>query len=97
METETRVTGSRYFELVRELPLRPLKSEADLDRAVAMMHRLCDIRDMTEDEDDYLHVLGSLISEYEDVHWPMDSDLEERELIRLHREAQVIEPEDDPS
>ena len=98
MATEIRATESRYLELVRDLPLRPLKSEADLGRAVAMLNRLLDIGKSrrSEDEEDYLHVLGSLISEYEDVHWPMPSDLEEREVLRLHREAQVIEP-DDPS
>jgi hypothetical protein len=33
---ETPVTGELYLRLVRMFPLRPLRSDADLDRAVAM-------------------------------------------------------------
>ena len=92
-------TGDRYFAPARELPPRPLGSEADLDRAVAMRNRLLDVGKSCrgEDEDDYRHVLGSLVSDYEGVRWPMPSDFEEREVIRVHREARLIEPDDDPS
>lgn len=89
MSTGARTTEDRYEALVGEFPLRPLKSEADLDRAVAMLNRLLDVGPdrRTEDQDDYLHVLGTLIHEYEQVHWPMDVDLEEQEVLRRHHEA----------
>src|SRR4051794_25642847 len=88
MATGTRATEGRYFELVRECPLRPLKNEGDLDRAIAVLNRLLDIEECrrSQDEEDYMHVLGTLIGEYEDVNWPMPSEVEEREVLRRHRE-----------
>lgn len=95
MATETRTTEGAYLRLVQEFPLRPLKSEADLDRAIAMLDRLIDLgeSERSEDEDDYMDVLGTLVMEYEEVHWPMPSDLEEREVLRLHREAWLASEE----
>lgn len=88
MATETRVINEAYFDLVRELPLRPLKSEDDLTRAIAMLDRLMDrgASGRSEDEKDYMLVLGSLVEEYENIHWPMPSEMEERELLQSHHE-----------
>lgn len=88
MATETRTINEAYLDLVRELPLRPLKSEEDLTRAITMLDRLMDrgASGRSEDEKDYMLVMGSLVEEYEDIHWPMPSELEERELLRLHHE-----------
>lgn len=99
MATEVETNLERYLSLIRAFPLRPLRSEEDLDRAIGVLNGLIDIGKSrrSRDEDDYMHVLGTLIGEYEDVHWPMPSDLEEREVIRLHRESRAIPPEDDPS
>ena len=52
MTTDTRTIGETYLDLILAYPLRPLRSEADLDCAVAM-----------------------------------PSELEEREVLRLHRES----------
>ncbi len=89
MPTEARVAEDRFLDLVREFPLRPLENEDDLDRAIAMMDRLLDLGESrrSRDEYDYLNTLGLIIMEYEDIHWPMPSDLEEREILRRHREA----------
>lgn len=88
MATETRVINEAYFDLVRELPLRPLKSEDDLTRAIAMLDRLMDrgASGRSEDEKDYMLVLGSLVEEYENIHWPMPPEMEERELLQSHHE-----------
>ena len=100
MPTEARVAEDRFLDLVREFPLRPLENESDLDRAVAMMDRLLDLGGgrRTRDEDDYLNTLGLIIHEYEQIHWPMPSDLEEREVLRRHHEAWLAanpDPHDD--
>ena len=59
-----------YLDLVRELPLRPLRSEADLDRAIAMIDRLSDRASLAPEEDDYLEVLAVLVEAYETEHEP---------------------------
>lgn len=60
----------RYVELVREHPLRPIRSDAELDRAIAMIDRLSDRESLTPEEDDYLEVLSDLVEAFESEHDP---------------------------
>ena len=63
---KTSATGpDRYLELVQELPLRPIRSEAELDRAIVMVNGLIDRETRTPEEEDYLDVLSDLIEKYE--------------------------------
>jgi HTH-type transcriptional regulator/antitoxin HigA len=65
-------TGTdRYLALVREWPLRPIRSEADLDRAIAMLDALSDREAPSPEEHDYLLVLAGLVERYEDEHHPI--------------------------
>src|SRR5262249_17529870 len=61
----------RYLELVRQVPLRPIHSEAALNRAIAMIDSLLDLAKRDADEEDYLDVLSDLVEKYEDEHDPM--------------------------
>ena len=60
-----------YLALIRELELRPIRSEADLDRAIAMLDALSDREALAPDEHDYLLVLAGLVENYEDQHHPI--------------------------
>lgn len=62
---------SRYLELVERFPLRPIRSEAQLTRAVAVVDSLLDQPKRSRDEADYLDVLSTLIERYEEEHHPM--------------------------
>src|SRR5690242_3825600 len=55
----------RYLDLVRRFPLRPLRSDADLDAAVAVVDALIDRPTLTAPEEDYLDVLSDLVEAYE--------------------------------
>ena len=62
----TRVPFPAYLKLIRRFPLRPIRSDADLDRAIAMVDALAArIKDLTPDERDYLDVLADLVEKYE--------------------------------
>ena len=61
----------RYFELVKRFPLRPLRSEAELDAAIAVIDRLTDCDRLDPGEEDYLDVLGDLVKKYETENHPM--------------------------
>jgi HTH-type transcriptional regulator / antitoxin HigA len=61
----------RYLELVRRFPLRPLRSDEELDRAVAVIDSLIDRDELDRDELDYLDVLGDIVSKYEAEHIPL--------------------------
>lgn len=72
-------TEDRYLDLVRQFPLRPLRSDADLDAAVAVIDALIDQPRLTPPEHDYLDVLSDLVEAYETETIPMrpvsDADL----------------------
>jgi HTH-type transcriptional regulator / antitoxin HigA len=61
----------RYLELVRRFPLRPLRTDADLDAAVAVVDSLIDQDDLSAPEQDYLDVLSDLVESYEAEAVPM--------------------------
>ena len=61
--------GDRYLDLVRECPLRVIRSEPDYGQAIAMLDRLSDLgNDRTSDETEYLLSLTVLVKKYEDEH-----------------------------
>src|SRR3954453_14135206 len=60
-----------YLALVKDVPLRPIRTEDELDRAIAMVDALSDRANLSKDEQDYLLVLSSLIEKYEDDHYPV--------------------------
>jgi HTH-type transcriptional regulator/antitoxin HigA len=57
-----------YLRLVARFPLRPLKSESEYDRAVAIIDRLVLKPELTRGEDDYLDALTLFIQNYDDAH-----------------------------
>jgi HTH-type transcriptional regulator / antitoxin HigA len=63
--------GEGYLALIRELPLRPIRTEVELDRAIAMVDVLSDRDTLAPDEHDYLLVLADLIEKYEDEQYPI--------------------------
>ena len=70
-QSKKKVVKDRYLELVQCVPLRPIKSEAELDKAINMVNFLLDQldrRSWSRDEKDYIDVLGSLIEKYESEH-----------------------------
>src|ERR1700760_322787 len=77
MSTATKKTtaGDSYLELVKKFPLRPIRSEAEYDRAVKVMDGLA-IRDestLDSGEADYLGTLATLVESYDAVHHAIDT------------------------
>jgi HTH-type transcriptional regulator / antitoxin HigA len=78
-----------YLALIQSFPLRPIRSETDLDRAVAMIDTLSDREQLAPDEQDYLLVLATLIERYEDEHHPVPP-LTGAEMLRHLIEAKGV-------
>jgi HTH-type transcriptional regulator/antitoxin HigA len=85
--------SERYLSLIRALPLRPIRSEADLDRAITMVDALSDRGDLAPDEADYLLVLADIIEKYEEIHHPIP-ELAPADLLRHLIELEGITPAD---
>jgi HTH-type transcriptional regulator / antitoxin HigA len=79
----------RYFDLVVQLPLRPIHSDEELERAVKMVDSLLDRRDLAPDEEDYLDVLGDLVERYEGEAHPM-APVSDAEMLRHLIEARGV-------
>ena len=66
-----KVVGREYFELVRRFPLRPIRSDRDLDTATEVIDELIAKEKRSPDAEDYLDVLSDLVEKYENVHYPI--------------------------
>ncbi len=64
-------TDPAYLTLIRRFPLRPIRSESELDAACEVVDDLTDRDDLSPAESDYLEVLGDLVEKYEDGHVEM--------------------------
>lgn len=56
----------RYIELLNTFPPRPIKSQEDLEATQSVVDSLLDKSKLTQEERDYLNLLGTLIYEYEE-------------------------------
>ncbi|MBM3225887.1 MAG: hypothetical protein FJZ47_19115 [Candidatus Tectomicrobia bacterium] len=67
-----------YLALIHAFPLRPLRSEGELDEAMDVLDTLVGKETLTTAEADYLAVLSDLVEQYEaDFHpVPAASDAE---------------------
>ena len=61
-----------YLALIRRFPLRPLRSDAELDQAVAVVDSLIDRGRLDRAEADYLDVLSDLVERYEEKQHPIE-------------------------
>lgn len=91
IDREKIAPSATYLALIRRFRLRPIHSEAELDRATAVMNFLLDREDLDRDEDDYLDVLSDLIERYEEKHHPIcTDDLTEAEMLEHLIEAKGV-------
>jgi HTH-type transcriptional regulator/antitoxin HigA len=63
---------SRFQALSSVIPLHAIRNDADYEKAVAALNRLLDAGAANENHPlaDLVNTLGSLIGEYDDVHYP---------------------------
>jgi HTH-type transcriptional regulator / antitoxin HigA len=54
--------------LIKRLPLRPIRTDAELDMAAVVIDELTDRDDLSPAESDYLDVLGDLVEKFENEH-----------------------------
>ena len=84
---------ARYLELVCHFPLRPIRTEAELDAATAVIHTLIDQDALSDAEDDYLDVLTDQVRAYEAVHYPPEPVSDADMLQSLIEDRRVTQTE----
>jgi HTH-type transcriptional regulator / antitoxin HigA len=85
----SRKSKDRYLDLVLRFPLRPIRSDKELDEAVRMVDSLLDRKNLAPEEEDYLEVLGDLIEQYESEAHPI-APVSDKEMLRHLIEAKGV-------
>ncbi len=75
-----------YLRMVRAFPLRPIRSESELDRAIEVIDSLIAKEDLDSGQEDYLDVLGDLVHKYEAEHDPMAA-VSDADMVRFLLES----------
>ena len=78
--------GDKYIELVHAFALRPIRSGAELDSAIAMIDSLIARDDLDSGEEDYLDVLSDLVHKYEAEHEPI-APVSDADMVRFLLES----------
>ena len=81
-----------YHELVRRHPLRPIRSDSELQTAIGFLNSLPDCADLSEEEEDYKLVLADLIWRYETDNDPCPQ-VPHNEMLRALIDAKGIKAE----
>ncbi|VXD16858.1 conserved hypothetical protein [Planktothrix serta PCC 8927] len=77
------ITAEKYMQLLQDFPPRPINSEEDFEATQAVINRLLDKPELTPEEEDYLDVLGALVSEYENQQEDLIPDIYGVELLKV--------------
>jgi HTH-type transcriptional regulator / antitoxin HigA len=78
-----------YHELVQSFPLRPIRTDEELEAACRQLDKLLDCEELDSGAEDYLFVLERLISDYEDEHHEIPP-LPDHELLRQLMDAKGV-------
>jgi HTH-type transcriptional regulator/antitoxin HigA len=68
---QARSEQDHYLELVRNFPLRPLRTDKELGRAIEVIDSLIIRGDLDSGEQDYLDILTDIVEKYEAAEHPM--------------------------
>jgi HTH-type transcriptional regulator / antitoxin HigA len=70
MTAEFKPPSSYYMELITTFPPRPIANEAEFFVTQERINSILDKKVITQDDRDYLMVLGLLVYDYEERHEP---------------------------
>ncbi len=71
MTTGLKTPSSYYIEIITTFPPRPITCEAELIATQNRIDSILSRRNITQDDRDYLNVLGTLVYDYEQKYEPM--------------------------
>jgi HTH-type transcriptional regulator / antitoxin HigA len=93
MTTGLKTPSSYYLQLINTFPPRPINNEAELLATQEQIDVIIDQPNITQDDKDYLKVLGTLVYEYEQKHEPIPV-LRGIELIQALMIEENLQPRD---
>jgi HTH-type transcriptional regulator / antitoxin HigA len=91
MTTGLKTPSSYYLQLINTFPPRPINNEAQLLATQDQIDAIINRQNITQDDKDYLEVLGTLVYDYEQKHEPMPV-LEGIELLKALMSEENLQP-----
>jgi HTH-type transcriptional regulator/antitoxin HigA len=91
MTTGLKTPSSYYLQLINTFPPRPINNEVQLLATQDQIDAIIDRQNITQDDKDYLEVLGTLVYDYEQKHEPM-SVVEGIELLKALMSEDNLQP-----
>ncbi|VXD24350.1 conserved hypothetical protein [Planktothrix serta PCC 8927] len=93
-----------YIKLLTSFPPRPITSEEELELTQTRIDQLLDQGKLSQDEKDYLNVLGALVYEYEQQQEPIpdiygvellkslieDNGLRQKDLVSIFKTESIV-------
>ena len=89
--TDLNTTTSYYLQLVNTFSPRPITNEAELIATQERIDSILDKKNITQDDRDYLKVLGTLVYDYEQEHEPIPV-LRGIELLKALMNEENLQP-----
>lgn len=93
MTTGLRTPSSYYIELITTFPPRPITNDDELIATQNQINSILDKGKLSQDDRDYLKVLGTLVYDYGDENEPMPT-LKGVELLKALLEESNLQPKD---
>lgn len=98
------LVSNDYIKLLTTFPPRPIKSEEELEATQDIIDQLLDQEKLSQDEKDYLNVLGALVYEYEQKQEPIpdiygvellkvlmqDNNLRQKDLVPIFKTESIV-------
>jgi antitoxin component HigA of HigAB toxin-antitoxin module len=78
-----------YLALIERFPLRPIRSERELDEGIKVIDEITDRRRRNQGEQDYLDVLARLVEDYETTQHPLPF-VPDAEMLRHLIDAKAV-------
>ena len=72
----------KYLQLITNFPPRTINNDEELDNTIAVIDELLDRPSLSDEESDYLNVLGTLVFDYEQKNEPFP-DIYGVELLKV--------------
>jgi HTH-type transcriptional regulator/antitoxin HigA len=77
------ITKEKYLDLLNDFPPCPVTTEDEFEATQAVINKLLDKSDLTLEEETYLDVLGTLVSDYESQQENLIPDIYGVELLKF--------------
>ena len=81
-KTSKRPVPDDYLALVKQFALRPIRSEAEYDRAATILDDLAGRTDLSRGKRDYLDALTRFVEDYDDEHHAIEATASPIELLK---------------